>query len=189
MTSASDVFAAIGSALRFARRGSLDENHRRIAELRARFAEVARENPHAWIREAPDAEATGTPSPANPMISLLYLNANPRVDMAAGLIVCSLAATRAAGIDEERLVHLRAGVEIRETEMLSHRLELHRAPALGLAGRRREELTGRELPRRPAPVEHAGGARVEGYTLAHRGGAPVRAIAACRSARGRQEAP
>lgn len=146
MNSASDVFAVIDAALRFARGESLAEHARDAAELWARLNAVARGNPHAWIREPFTAAQIGTASPDNPMISFPYtrlLNANARVDMAAAVILCSLETARAAGVPDEKLVYLHAATEANDTNFLSNRLELHRSPALRLAGARALELAGR----------------------------------------------
>ena len=79
MNSASDVFAIIESAIRFANGETLGAHARRIAELWAGFNAVACGNPHAWIRQPWTAEQIGQASPDNPMISYPYtrlMNAN-----------------------------------------------------------------------------------------------------------------
>jgi acetyl-CoA C-acetyltransferase len=70
--------------------------------------------------------------------------------MAAGLVLCSLEAARSAGVPDEKLVYLHAGTEANDSELLSNRWELHRSPAVRIAGRRALELAGREL----GDVEH-----------------------------------
>lgn len=148
MNSASDVFAIIDSALRFARGESLDAHARRVADLWAGFSAVARGNPHAWIREPWTATQIGTASAENPMISFPYtrlLNANARVDMAAGVVLCSLETARSAGVPEEKLVFPHAATEANDTNFLSNRFELHRSPALRIAGARALELAERDV--------------------------------------------
>jgi acetyl-CoA C-acetyltransferase len=146
MNSASDVFAVVESALRAARREPLASHAARVAQLWAGFSAVACRNPNAWIRKRYTAEEIGHPSADNPMISYPYtrlLNANARVDMGAGLLLCSLEVAREAGVPAERLVYLHAATEAHDTEFLSTRLELHRSPALRVAGARLFELAGR----------------------------------------------
>ncbi len=150
MNSASDVFAVIESAIRFARGEPLDAHARRIAALWAGFNAVACDNPHAWIRRPCSAEEIGRASPDNPMISYPYtrlLNANARVDMAAAVIVCSQGAARRAGVPAEKLVFPQAATEANDSEFLSTRYELHRSPAVRIAGARVLELAGRTLDR------------------------------------------
>jgi acetyl-CoA C-acetyltransferase len=153
MNSASDVFAVIESAIRFARGESLGAHAARIAALWAGFSEVACRNPHAWIRQPHTAEQIGRASPDNPMISYPYtrlLNANARVDMGAGLVLCSLAIAQEAGVTAEKRVFLHAATEARDSHYLSTRMEFHRSPALRLAG-----ACIAELARRPiAEMDH-----------------------------------
>lgn len=89
------------------------------AALWARYAAVAAENPTAWIRSAPDAEAIAEVSDDNRLINWPYpkfMVANPQVNQAAAVIVTSLAAARAAGVPDEHCVHLWGGAEAREPE-------------------------------------------------------------------------
>jgi len=148
MNSASDVFAIIESALRFAKGETLEANAQRAAALWADFNAVARGNPHAWIRQPYTAQQIGNASPDNPMISYPYtrlMNANSRVDMAAGVIVCSLATARSAGVPEEKLVFLHAATEANDSNFLSTRHEFHRSPAMRIAGRRALELAEKAI--------------------------------------------
>ncbi len=148
MNSAGDVFAIIDSAIRFVKGESLEAHARRIAELWAGFNAVARGNPHAWIRKPYSAEQIGTASPDNPMISYPYtrlMNANARVDMAAGIILCSLATARSAGVPDEKLVFLHAAAEANDSNFLSTRRDFHRSPAVRLAGARALELAGKAI--------------------------------------------
>ncbi|HXX46621.1 MAG TPA: hypothetical protein VEN47_00245 [Myxococcota bacterium] len=153
MNSASDVFALAESAIRFARGESLAAHAARIAELWAGFSAVAVNNPHAWIRKPHSAQQIGTPSADNPMISYPYtrlLNANSRVDMAAGLVLCSLAAARSAGVPEDRLIFPTAAAEGNDPIFLATRMELHRSPAIRIAAARALELAGTDV----AQIDH-----------------------------------
>jgi len=153
MNSASDIFAVIESAIRFAKGESLEAHAARIARLWASFNEVARENPHAWIRKPYSAQEIGQASPDNPMIAYPYtrlMNANARVDMGAGVILCSLATARAAGVPEEKLVFLLAGTEANDSDFLSTRTDFHRSPAMQIAGGRALELAGKKS----AEIDH-----------------------------------
>ena len=146
--SASDVFAVIESAIRHTRGESLAAHAARIAELWAGFSAVASANPHAWIRRRHSAQEIGQASPDNPMISYPYtrlMNANARVDMGAGLILCSLETARAAGVPDAKLVFLHAATEANDSGFLSTRAEFHRSPAVRIAGARALELAGRSI--------------------------------------------
>ena len=148
MNSASDVFAVIDSAIRFARGESLAAHAQRLAEIWARMSAVACQNPNAWIRKPHGAEEIRRASPENPMISWPYtrlMNANARVDMAAALVLCSLATARAAGVPEEKLVFPLAAAEANDSNFLSERWEFHRSPAIRIAGARALALAGRTI--------------------------------------------
>jgi acetyl-CoA C-acetyltransferase len=148
MNSASDVFAVIDSAIRFARGETLAAHAERLAELWAGFNAVARDNPHAWIRKPYTAREIGRASPDNPMISSPYtrlMNANARVDMGAGLILCSLETAREVGVPEEQLVFPHAATEANDSPFLSERQDLHRSPGMRIAGGRVLELAGRTI--------------------------------------------
>lgn len=153
MNSASDVFAIIESAIRSSRRETLEAHVARLAELWAGFSAVASGNPHAWIRRRHSAQEIGRASPDNPMISYPYtrlMNANARVDMGAGLLLCSWEIARRAGVPEEKLVFLRSAAEAEDSSFLSTRAELHRSPATRIAGSRALELAGTTI----AEIDH-----------------------------------
>jgi acetyl-CoA C-acetyltransferase len=148
MNSASDVFAVIESAIRFARGETLAAHAARIAGLWARMSAVAVGNPNAWIRTPHTAEEIGRASAENPMISFPYtrlMNANARVDMGAGLVLCSLETARSAGVPDEKLVYLHAATEANDPDFLSTRMDFHRSPAVRIAGARALELAGKTV--------------------------------------------
>lgn len=132
-----------------ARRGvegwTLAEHAARIGALWSRFSEVAADNPYAWSRQARTAEEVITPTADNRMISFPYpklCTANMTVDQGAGYIVCSVEAARAAGVPEDRWVFPLSGADANDHWFLSHRPELHRSPAIRLAGQAALELAG-----------------------------------------------
>lgn len=153
MNSASDIYAVIDSAIRFARRESPQAHAERLSRLWAGFNVIARDNPDAWIRKPYSAEAIGCASPDNPMISHPYtrlMNANARVDMGAGLILCSLEAARNAGVPEQKLVYPHAATEANDSDFLSTRRDFHHSPAMRIAGGRLLELAGKTIDQ----IEH-----------------------------------
>ncbi|MBW1883254.1 MAG: acetyl-CoA acetyltransferase [Deltaproteobacteria bacterium] len=153
MNSASDIFAIIESAIRFARGESLADHVERISTLWASFNAVARDNPSAWIRKPYSAQEIGRAGPDNPMISYPYtrlMNANARVDMAAGLLLCSQGTARNAGVPDAKLVFPHAATEANDTNYASTRADLHRSPAMRIAGARALELAGKTI----AEIDH-----------------------------------
>jgi len=95
------------------------EAQQESARLWAQYAAVAANNPSAWITHAPDATQIGTASKDNRLINWPYpkfMVANPNVNQAAAIIVTSLALARAAGIPDDRIVHVWGGADAREPE-------------------------------------------------------------------------
>jgi len=89
------------------------------ATLWARYAEVAAHNPSAWIRHAPDAATIAEVGDDNRLIAWPYpklMVANPQVNQSAAVIVTSLAAARAAGVPDERCIHIWGGAHAVEPE-------------------------------------------------------------------------
>ena len=133
------------NALRAANGWTLPEHRARIGALWSRFSEVAAGNPHAWIRPARTPDEIVTPGPGNRMVSFPYpklCTANMQVDQGAAFIVCSVAAARAAGVPEERWVFPLAGADGNDHWFISERPELHRSPAIRLAGAAALEQAG-----------------------------------------------
>jgi len=87
------------------------------AALWSGLSRVAADNPTAWLRTPLEPGAIAAASPANRMVAWPYpklMVANPAVNQAAALLLTSLAAARAAGIPEHRLIYLHAGAAARE---------------------------------------------------------------------------
>jgi acetyl-CoA C-acetyltransferase len=139
------AYPLLENALRAANGLTLAEQAARIGTLWAAFSQVAATNPHAWIRSPRTAEEIVHPSETNRMVSFPYpklCTANMQVDQGAGYIVCSVEAARAAGVPEERWIFPLSGADGNDHWFLSHRHELHRSPAIRLAGRAALELAG-----------------------------------------------
>lgn len=95
------------------------EGHAESAALWARYAKVAKDNPGAWIRAAPDAAAIGQVTPDNRMINWPYpklMVANPQVNQASAVLVTSLAVARELGVPEDKIIHIWSGAAAREPE-------------------------------------------------------------------------
>jgi len=81
------------------------------------YAAVAAQQPNAWIKTAFTPEQITTPRPDNRPIAWPYTKlmvANMQVNQGAAVIVTSLAAARAAGVPDERLVFVWGGAAARE---------------------------------------------------------------------------
>jgi acetyl-CoA C-acetyltransferase len=139
------IYPLFEQALRVSTGESVDDHRRRVAELWARFNQVAVQNPHAWIRKPVAAEEISQPGPANRMISWPYtklMNSNNMVDQGAALILTSAEAASRLGIPDDRWVFPYAGTDAHDTYAISERAELHRSPAIRIGGMRALELAG-----------------------------------------------
>ena len=117
---------------------SREEHRERLGELWLRFADVARENPNAWITDPPrTAEQIAEPGSGNRQVSDPYtkvMNANIAVDQAAALLLCSVGVARAAGIAPERWVFVEATAGANDHWLCGERDVWHRSPALRACG-------------------------------------------------------
>ncbi|MGV0626333.1 acetyl-CoA acetyltransferase [Mycolicibacter minnesotensis] len=142
------VYPMFEQALRIAAGESVADHGRRISELWSRFNAVAVENPHAWIREPVGAEEIRRPGPKNRMISWPYtklMNSNNMVDQAAALVLTSVQTATDLRVPSENWVFPHAGAAAHDTFAIADRAELHRCPAIRIAGARALELAGTDI--------------------------------------------
>jgi acetyl-CoA C-acetyltransferase len=139
------VYALLENAVRGRRGADRDAHQRALAELWARFSEVATGNPYAKLRRPVGVDELLAPSAGNRPVSAPYtklMTANADVDLATGLIMCSAQAAADAGVPRERWVFPLAAAHSHEQWFVSERSELAASPAIRAAGR--------------AALEHAG---------------------------------
>lgn len=107
------------------------EGQAESAMLWSAFSSVAARNPAAWLKREYTPEEIGTPGPNNRPIAYPYTKlqvANPMVNQGGAILLTSLAKARAAGVAEDRMVHLWAGaaaVEPRDYLARDHYHESH----------------------------------------------------------------
>ncbi len=81
------------------------------------YSSVAAQNPNAWLKRRFTPQEITTPTADNRLIAWPYTKlqvANPTVNMGAAVLLTSLAKARAAGIPEDRLIHVRGGASAEE---------------------------------------------------------------------------
>jgi acetyl-CoA C-acetyltransferase len=138
-------YAMFEQALRIDAGEQPDAHRARIGELWARFSAVAAGNPHAWSRQARSAEEIWQPGDGNRMISFPYtklMNSNNMVDQGAAIVLASAEKATHLQIPSERWVFPYAGTDAHDTYAIAERGELHRSPAIRIAGRRALQLAG-----------------------------------------------
>ena len=126
-------YAVMETALRFAAGDSVGTNNAALGALMAGFSEVAATNPDAWTRTAvTPAEVLGSPMVATPYTKLCCSQWN--VDQAAALLLCSAGTAQSLGIDRSQWVFPHLAIESNLMVPLTERAELHRSPAIDVAG-------------------------------------------------------
>src|ERR1700688_317777 len=81
------------------------------------YSGVASQNPNAWLKRNFTSDEITPPTPDNRLIAWPYTKlmvANPTVNMGGAVLLTSLAKARAAGIAEDRLVHVWGGASAEE---------------------------------------------------------------------------
>lgn len=141
-------FALIDSALRFAEGKSIDAQRDEIAELWATFSRVASTFEHAAFPEVRSAEFLRDASADNRPIAFPYNKwhcSQMNVDQAAAVLVSTLRAARAHGVDPSRLVFPSVALESSFTSSVLSRRDLHRWPAMEVLAARAEAHLGMSL--------------------------------------------
>jgi acetyl-CoA C-acetyltransferase len=81
------------------------------------YSLVASQNPNSWLKRHFSPEEITTPTTENRLIAWPYTKlmvANPMVNMGGAVLMTTLAKARAAGIGEDRLVHVWGGASAEE---------------------------------------------------------------------------
>jgi acetyl-CoA C-acetyltransferase len=129
------LYAMFDSAMAARAGRPYDEHRAALGRVLAPFAAVAAAHPYAWFDDAPGADAIATPSPDNRIVAEPYtkrMAAFLNVDQGAALVVCSLAAARAAGIDD-RAVFVWSGAGCNDVWEPVARPDLARSPGIAAA--------------------------------------------------------
>lgn len=138
-------YAVMESARRYARRVEPAAATDDLARWWSRFSAVAAANPDAWRRDVITAEDLAGATGANSMVATPYTRwhcSQWNVDQAAALLMCSHAMAERFGVAASQRVYPLVTVESNAAIHLSERAELHRSPAVRIAGERARELGG-----------------------------------------------
>lgn len=114
------------------------------AQIYSAYASVAAENDTAWAPGPRSAADIATVTATNRMICEPYplaVNANPRTDQAAAVVLMSLAAARAAGVREDSLTYVWGGVGVDDTADILRRRSFGSSDALTACLRRTRALS------------------------------------------------
>ena len=128
-----NTYAVLDSALRAARRETLDQARDRAALICASYSAVAADNPNSAVRRRMSAAEIREPSSSNRMVSWPYTKAmcaNNTVDHAGAIIMCSEAAANRMQVPSEMRVYTHACSVGADTTTLAERFEVGVAPGL-----------------------------------------------------------
>lgn len=141
------VYPLFEIALRHESGRTADEHTRFIAEIWARYSDVAARNPNAWNQTAYTADEIATVTPTNRIVGYPYTKhmvSNPDVDMASAAIICSAQTAVDLGIDRDQWVFVHSGADGKDRHV-STRASLTTSPAIRHAGAAALELAHRPV--------------------------------------------
>src|ERR1700716_1974298 len=81
------------------------------------YSSVASQNPNAWLKRSFTSDEITTPTADNRLIAWPYnklMVANPTVNMGGAILMTGLAKAKAAGITEDRIIHVWGGASAEE---------------------------------------------------------------------------
>ena len=143
LKSAADVYALFENAGRAAYGQSLAEGQNETGEIWAQFAEVAKHNPGAWLRNGATAEEIKTVSTDNRPIShpfSKFMVANPSVNQGAAFLVTSLAEAQRRDVPDEQLIFIGHGANASEAYDPLARDRYDRSPAMDVSIKKALEI-------------------------------------------------
>jgi len=133
-----DMYPVYENALRARAGRSIEAHQRYVAELLARYSEVAARNPFSWFPEPRTAVETRTVDARNRWIGFPYpklMNAIMEVDQGAAAIVMSESAADRLGIAREKRVRFLGGASAQDGWSAAERVDLASSPAIAAAAR------------------------------------------------------
>lgn len=138
------IYAMFESAIAARAGRSLAEQRAELGRLLAPFTDVAAEHPVAWFPQRRSPESIARPSSDNRIVAEPYtkrMSAFLNVDQGAALLLCSLAAARAAGV-ADRAVFVHSGAESNDVWEPVARPDLGESPAMRVASRAALDAAG-----------------------------------------------
>jgi acetyl-CoA C-acetyltransferase len=131
-----DVYPLYENAGRAAYAQTLAQGQEESAEIWSRFSAVAAQNRGAWLRRQVSVDEIKTVSAANRPIAFPYLKlmvANSSVNQGAGFLVTSLAAARARGIGDGKMIFVGRGAAAHEPVDVLARAGFVESPSMAVS--------------------------------------------------------
>jgi acetyl-CoA C-acetyltransferase len=134
-----NTYPLFENAIRGAKGRDIATHLRALGELFSPFSKVAAKNPHAWFPIYRTPEEISTPSERNRFVGFpytKYMNAVIEVDMAAAIVMTSVAKARELGIPESKWVYLHGCADVAEIWNVSERVNYFTSPAIRMLGKK-----------------------------------------------------
>jgi len=120
--------------------GADPEDHLKwLGEFFSPFTKVAAENPYSWFPTFRSPQEIATPTDKNRFVGFpytKYLNAVIEVDMAAAVVMTSVAKARELGIPQSKWVFLHGCGDAADIWNVSERVNYHASPAIRTIGKK-----------------------------------------------------
>lgn len=143
-----NAYPLFENAIRGARGRDPHSHLEAMGRLFSPFTEVAANNPHSWFPVFRTPEEIATPSEKNRYVGFpytKYLNAVIEVDMAAGVVMTSVAKAQELGVDPAKWVFLHGCGDANDLWHISERVNYHSSPAIREIGRTALAMAGLKL--------------------------------------------
>ncbi|HTP77960.1 MAG TPA: acetyl-CoA acetyltransferase [Rhizomicrobium sp.] len=140
-----NVYPLFENSLRGERHRTPAEHLRWLGSFFSPFTRIASQNPNAWFPTYRPAEEISTPGEKNRFVGFpytKYLNAVIEVDMAAAVVMTSVAKARELGIPETKWVFLHGCADANDIWNVSERVDYHSSPAIRTVGRKAFAMAG-----------------------------------------------
>jgi len=140
-----NTYPLFENAIRGAKRHAPDAHLKWLGEFFSPFSKLASENPHAWFPVYRSWEEISTPSEKNRFVGFpytKYLCAVIEVDMAAAVVMTSVAKARELGIPESKWVFLHGCADANDLWHVTERVNYHSSPAIREIGKRAVAMAG-----------------------------------------------
>jgi acetyl-CoA C-acetyltransferase len=129
--------------------GLTQEQHReKMGKLYASFNKVAAKNPLSWFPTPRTAEEIAGVGPDNRYVGFpytKYLNSIIQVNMAASVIMTSVAKAREMGVADERMVYLHGCADANEIWNVTDRIDYSSSPAVRTMGEKAFAMSGKTI--------------------------------------------
>ncbi len=134
-----NTYPLFENAIRGIKRRSPSEHLEWLGKFFSPFTKVAAENPYSWFPTYRSPEEISTPTDKNRFVGFpytKYLNAVIEVDMAAAVVMTSVAKARELGIPQSKWVYLHGCAEASDIWNVTERMNFHSSPAIHMMGKK-----------------------------------------------------